>query len=166
MSGSDVGAADQAADALSAEIARLSDLPIGDLRARWRTVFRKVPPPTLSRNLLFRTLAYRLQADRYGDLDAESRRILDSVKLDGSGDTLKGVIADFRRPDWKLQSGTVLSREWKGKMHRVTITADGFSWENKAYKSLTQIAYAITGTRWNGPRFFGFRNKSARETES
>jgi hypothetical protein len=86
-------------------------------------VFRKVPPPTLSRNLLFRTLAYRLQADRFGDLDAESRRILENVKLDGRSDTLKGVIAGFRRPDWKLQPGTVLSREWKGKMHRVTITA-------------------------------------------
>ena len=150
-------------DALSAEIARLSDLPTGDLRARWRTVFRKVPPATLSRNLLFRTLAYRLQADRFGDLDAETRRILDSVKLDGPGDTLKGVMSGFRRPDWKLQPGTVLSREWKGKMHRVTITSDGFSWEIKTYKSLTQIALTITGTRWNGPRFFGFRNKSARQ---
>ncbi len=166
MTGSDVSAGDLADDALSAEIARLSDLPIGDLRSRWRTVFRKVPPPTLSRNLLFRTLAYRLQADRFGDLDAEARRILDSVKLDGRGDTLKGVMAGFRRPDWKLQPGAVLSREWKGKMHRVTITADGFSWDAKTYKSLTQIAYAITGTRWNGPRFFGFRNKSAREAEA
>jgi hypothetical protein len=59
----------------------------------------------------------------------------------------------------------VLSREWKGKVHRVTITDGGFSWDGKTYKSLTQIAYAITGTRWNGPRFFGFRNKSAREAE-
>ena len=166
MSGSELDVVDPAADALSVEIARLSDLPIGDLRARWRTVFRKAPPPTLSRNLLFRTLAYRLQADRFGDLDAETRRILDSVKLDGPGDTLKGVIAGFRRSDWKLQPGTVLSREWKGKMHRVTISADGFSWDGKTYKSLTQIAYAITGTRWNGPRFFGFRNKSAREAEA
>ena len=166
MSASEVGAGNPAADDLSAEIARLNDLPINDLRARWRTVFRRVPPPTLSRNLLFRTLAHRLQADRFGDLDAESRRILDSVKLDGRGDTLKGVMAGFRRPDWKLQPGTVLSREWKGKMHRVTITADGFGWDGKAFKSLTQIAYAITGTRWNGPRFFGFRNKSGREAEA
>jgi hypothetical protein len=105
MSRSDVDAGDPAVDGLSAEIARLSDLPIGDLRARWRTVFHKVPPPTLSRNLLFRTLAYRLQADRFGDLDAETRRILDNVKLDGLGDTLKGVMSGFRRPDWKLQSG-------------------------------------------------------------
>jgi hypothetical protein len=166
MSGLGVGAGDPVSNALSAEIARLSDLPIGDLRARWRTVFRKVPPLTLSRNLLFRTLAYRLQVDRFGDLDAESRRILDSVRVDGRGDTLKSVMSGFRRPDWKLQPGTVLSREWKGKMHRVTITAGGFSWENQTYKSLTQIAFAITGTRWNGPRFFGFRNKSAREAEA
>jgi hypothetical protein len=166
MTGSDISAGDPAADPISVEIARLSDLPIGDLRARWRTVFRRVPPPTLSRSLLFRTLAYRLQADRFGGLDAESRRILDSVKLDGRGDTLKEVMAGFRRPDWKLQPGTVLSREWKGKMHRVTITADGFNWEGKTYKSLTHIACAITGTRWNGPRFFGFRNKSGREAGS
>lgn len=166
MSGSDVGAGDPAADAVSAEIARLNDLPIGDLRARWRTVFRRVPPPTLSRNLLFRTLAYRLQADRFGDLDAESRRILDSVKLDGPGDTLKGVMLGFQRPDYKLQPGTVVSREWNGKMHRVTVTEDGFGWDGKSYKSLTQVACAITGTRWNGPRFFGFRNKSAREAET
>lgn len=157
MASLDLGTGDLATDALSAEIARLSDLPIGDLRARWRTVFRKDPPPTLSRNLLFRTLAYRLQADPFGDLDAESRRILDSVKLDSRGDTLKDVVAGFRRPDWRLQPGTVVSREWKGRMHRVTITADGFNWEGKTYKSLTQIACDITGTRWNGPRFFGFR---------
>ena len=60
-------------NALSRRSPALGDLPIGDLRARWRTVFRKVPPPTLSRNLLFRTLAYRLQADRFGDLDARTR---------------------------------------------------------------------------------------------
>ena len=166
MAGLDLGTGEPAADALSQEIARLSDLPIGDLRARWRTVFRRAPPPTLSRNLLFRTLAYRLQADRFGDLDAETRRVLDSVKLDGPGDTLKGVMAGFRRPDWRLQPGTVLSREWKGQMHRVTITADGYGWEGKTYKSLSQIACAITGTRWSGPRFFGFRSKSDREAES
>jgi hypothetical protein len=167
MSRPERGAGDLVPDALSAEVARLSDLPINDLRARWRTVFRRVPPPTLSRNLLFRTLAYRLQADRYGDLDAESRRILDSVNLDSADETLKSVMSSgLKRRDRKLQPGTVVSREWKGQMHRVTITGDGFSWDGKTYKSLTQIAYAITGTRWNGPRFFGFRNKSARETET
>ena len=165
MAGLDLGTGEPAADALSQEIARLSDLPLGDLRARWRTVFRRAPPPTLSRNLLFRTLAYRLQADRFGDLDAETRRILDSVKLDGPGDTLKGVMAGFRRPDWRLQPGTVLSRQWKGQMHRVTIIADGYGWEGRTYKNLSQIACAITGTRWSGPRFFGFRNKSDREAE-
>jgi hypothetical protein len=128
-------------------------------------MFRRVPPPTLSRNLLFRTLAYRLQADRFGDLDAECRRILDSVKLDGD-DSVKLMMSGLKKQRWKLPSGTVLTREWKGKMLRVTITADGFSWDGKVYKSLSQIACAITGTRWNGPRFFGFRNKAARASES
>jgi hypothetical protein len=164
MSDSDVSTGDPEADALSAEIARLSGLPIGDLRARWRTVFRRVPPPTLSRNLLFRTLAYRLQADRFGDLDAESRQILDSVKLDGR-DAFKAVMSSLKVPDRKLQPGTILTREWNGRTHRVTVTADGLHWENKTYKSLTQIACAITGTRWSGPRFFGFRNKSAEKAK-
>jgi hypothetical protein len=141
-------------EALDVEIARLRDLDIAVLRGRWHTVFGRRPPPHLPRHLLFRTLAYRLQADRLGDLDDASRRL-----LDGSGSpeqagqnaaNLVPLIADVR-------PGTSLSREWNGHMQRVTVLTDGFAWNGKTYPSLSRVAFAITGTRWNGPRFFGLR---------
>jgi Protein of unknown function (DUF2924) len=106
--------------------------------------------------LLFRLLAYRLQADRFGDLDSESQRLLDhSGSPEKAGQGAAGLvrrIADVR-------PGTVLGREWNGQMQRVTVIADGFAWNDKTYPSLSQVAFAITGTRWNGPRFFGLRDK-------
>ena len=65
-----------------------------------------------------------------------------------------------------LRPGTILAREWNGRMHRVTVLADGFAWNGKTYHSLSKIAFAITGTRWNGPKFFGMRDKSSRRAPS
>lgn len=144
------------------EIARLGDLTLMDLQARWRTVFRRPPPAHLSRQLLFRTLAYRLQADRFGDLDAECRRILDRLDFK----TVAGMaqlMTDAKRPSRTLQPGTVLTREWNGQLHQVVVKADGFGWDGKTYKSLSKIASAIAGSRWNGPRFFGLRDKASAE---
>lgn len=140
--------------ALNVEIARLRDLDTKELRARWRTVFRREAPPHLSRHLLFGVLAYRMQADALGDLDSEYQRLLERAKLTGGTDTQTAVVAATC-----VEPGTILSREWNGRLHHVAVLADGFAWNGKTYPSLSKVAGAITGTRWNGPRFFGLRDK-------
>ena len=155
-----VGPAPPDRKTLDVEIARLRDFDVGSLRARWQDVFRRQPPPYLPRHLLFRMLAYRLQADHLGDLDGESRRLLDSaVSPEAAG---KRAV-ERARVTRDMSPGTMLGREWNGRMHRVAILAEGFAWNGKTYPSLSKIALAITGTRWNGPRFFGLRDKPARE---
>ena len=121
------------------------------------------PSPHLPRHLLFRVLAYRLQADRFSDLDTESRRLLDGA---GSPEDAGKRAADPNRLTTDLRPGTMLAREWNGRMQRVAVLADGFAWNGKTYPSLSKIAQAITGTRWNGPRFFGLRDKPSKEQRS
>jgi hypothetical protein len=155
-----VGPAVPVREALDNEIARLRGLDLVDLRARWHTVFGRRAPPHLPRHLLFRILAYRLQADRLGDLDADSRRLLDRIgSVPSQG--IDRLLADRKRSRTELKPGTLLTREWDGHMQRVMVLADGFSWNDKTYPSLSKVAFAITGSRWNGPRFFGLRDKSA-----
>ena len=139
---------------LGNEIARLRGLDVGELRARWHTVFRRRAPPHLPRHLLFRILAYRLQADRLGELDTDSRRLLDRI---GSGpvERIDRLVADLNRSRTELRPGTLLTREWDGHLQRVIVLADGFAWNGKTYPSLSKVAFAMTGTRWSGPRFFG-----------
>jgi hypothetical protein len=141
---------------LDVEVARLRDLDVGELRARWQTVFGRRPPPHLPRHLLFRVLAYGLQADQLGDLDSDSKRLLDRS---GSPEEAAQRAVNFGRRIADLKPGTVLGREWKGHMQRVAVLADGYAWNGKTYPSLSKIAGAITGTRWNGPKFFGLRDK-------
>ena len=141
--------------AIDVEIARLRDLDVGALRARWHTVFGRRAPAHLPRHLLFRILAYRLQADRLGDLDAESLRLLDRSETPEKAG--QRAASQIRRP-----VGTVLGREWNGQMQRVTVLENGFAWKGKIYPSLSKVAFAITGTRWNGPRFFGLRDKPSK----
>jgi hypothetical protein len=144
---------------LDVEIARLRELDVGELRTRWHTVFRRRPPPHLPRHLLFRVLAYRLQADQVGDLDGECQRLLDrSASPEKAGQ----CAVDLRRRTVKLRPGTVVGREWNGQMHRVAVLADSFAWNGKNYPSLSKVAFAITGTRWNGPKFFGLRDKPSK----
>jgi Protein of unknown function (DUF2924) len=144
---------------LDIEIARLRGLDVGELRARWHTVFRRRAPPHLPRHLLFRILAYRLQADRLGDLDADSRRLLDRIGSRPSHE-IDRIVADFKGSK-SLTPGTLLTREWEGRLQRVMVLADGFSWHGKTYRSLSQVAFAVTGTRWSGPRFFGLDKPSS-----
>ena len=152
-------------EALDNEIARLRGLDVGDLRARWHTALRRRAPLHLPRHLLFRILAYRLQADRLGDLDADSRRLLDRI---GSGplDGIDRLVADLNRSRTELRAGTLLTREWDGRLQRVMVLADGFSWNGNTYRSLSKVAFAITGARWNGPRFFGLRDPPPSEVRS
>jgi hypothetical protein len=139
-------------ESLDSEIARLRGLDVGGLRARWHTMFRRRAPPHLPRHLLFRMLAYRLQADHLGDLDSETRRLLDR-----SGDPIEigRLAAERNHRQTKLRPGTLLTREWDGRLQQVMVLADGFAWNGKTYRSLSKVAFAMTGSRWSGPRFFG-----------
>jgi hypothetical protein len=142
--------------AIDVEIARLRRLDVGQLRSCWQTVFGRRSPPHLPRYLLFRALAYRLQADHLGDLDSDSRRLLDRM---GSADNSGQHAASLDRHTTELRPGTMLAREWNRRMHQVAVLADGFAWDGKTYPSLSQVAFAITGTRWSGPKFFGLRDR-------
>ncbi|MGH7071281.1 MAG: DUF2924 domain-containing protein [Acetobacteraceae bacterium] len=117
----------------------------------------------MPRHLLFRVLAHRLQADRWGDLDAENKRLLDhSASPEQAG---QSAVARSRQ-NAELRPGTVLGREWNGRMHRVAVLAEGFAWNGQTYPSLSKVALAITGTRWNGPKFFGLRDKKPTESSA
>ena len=149
---------------LDIEIARLRGLDVGKLRARWHTMFRRVAPPHLPRHLLFRILAYRLQADQFGDLDADIRRVLDRMGFEAA-DGFGRLVADLNRSRTELRPGTLLTREWGGHLQQVMVLPDGFTWNGKAYRSLSKVAFAITGSRWNGPRFFGLRDRPSSEAQ-
>jgi Protein of unknown function (DUF2924) len=149
-------------ESLDNEIARLRGLDVGDLRARWHTVLRRAAPPRLPRHLLFRILAYRLQADQFGDLEADTRRVLERLGS-GSSDGIDRLVADLNRGRTELRPGTLLTREWDGHLQQVMVLADGFSWNGETYRSLSKVAFAVTGSRWNGPRFFGLRDKPQSE---
>ena len=145
------------------EVARLRDLDLQELRARWHTLIGRRPLSSLPRHLLFRVLAYRVQAAVLGDLDRDCQRLLDQAAL-SDGNHKHGV--KMKRIRATLQQGTILSREWNGRIERVTVLAEGFAWKGKTYPSLSKVAFAITGTRWNGPRFFGLRDRSKPASEA
>jgi hypothetical protein len=146
-------------ETVAVEIARLRDLDIRELRNRWRTVFGRRSPPHLRRHLLFRGLAYRLQADYLGDLDGECRCLLDCSE---SPEKAGQRASDLGRRTAELRPGAVLGREWNGRMQRVAVLTNGFAWNGQTYASLSKVALAITGTRWNGPKFFGLRDRPSK----
>ena len=139
------------AAALDGEIAQLRDLALTGLRARWRTYFGRTAPAHLTRHLLLRLLAYRIQAEAFGDLDPATIRALDRIA--GLGTRARSP----RPAPQRVRPGTLLVREWGGVLQRVMALEEGFVWNGTTFKSLSQVARAITGTRWNGPRFFGLR---------
>ena len=128
--------------AIEAEIARIRSLDINALRRRWQAAFGRTPPVALSKDLLGRMLAFRLQERAFGGLDRQSLRLLD------------GFAQHTGLPRRHLKPGTVLVRDYQGERHIVTVTQDGFDWQGTTYTSLSAIARAITGTAWSGPRFF------------
>ena len=139
------------------EIVRLRDLDIRALRLRWQGITGRAAPPHVPKHLLFAMLAYRLQADALGDLDAASVQLLTRAALATSTSEVMPLTARLDQRNKELLQGAVLTREWNGHVHRVMVVEDGFAWEGRTYDSLSRVAFAITGTKWNGPRFFGLR---------
>ena len=124
--------------AIAAEIDRIRSLRLDALRRQWRLVFGRVPPAGLSKDLLGRMIAARLQERAFGGLDRDSLRFLASLAR------------HQRPPRRQLKPGTVLVREYQGRRHIVTTVHDGFDWQGTTYPSLSAIARAITGTAWVG----------------
>ena len=148
------------------EIARLRDLDLPGLRARWRSVTGHVASKHIPKHLLFGTLAYRLQADTWGDLDAANVQLLNRAALVESKQHILPLTTELGRRRHKLAAGTILMREWNGHHHRVTVMDNGFVFDGKTFASLSTIASQITGTKWNGPRFFGLRTAPDKKARS
>jgi Protein of unknown function (DUF2924) len=155
--------ADEAADdpEVDAELDRLPKMPIADLRKRYHELFRTEPPEAFGPDLLRRSIAHRIQERTYGGLPRTTQRLLAQL-----------VKAAAAKPNGRLEMprrikpGSELVRTWNGRTYRVMVMADGFAHDGKTFSSLSEIASDITGTNWNGPRFFGLRSlpmKSDRE---
>jgi hypothetical protein len=145
--------------ALETELDRLPTAPIADLRKRYRELFRTELPKAFGPDLLRRSIAHRIQEKAYGGLPATTRRLLDQL-----------VKAAMIKPNGRLElprrikPGSELVRTWKGRSYRVNVMAGGFAYGGKTFSNLSEIASEITGTRWNGLRFFGLRSPSNRES--
>ena len=147
--------ANRAGSGLSdSEISALAELSVSDLRKAWRERFASDAPPVRSRSILGRLLVWQLQSDAMGGLDSTTERAL--IKI---GDALRSGGSYEPKIRSEFSPGVVLSRECKGVIHRVTAAEAGFDYLGKRYRSLSDIARTITGTRWSGPRFFGLEQK-------
>jgi Protein of unknown function (DUF2924) len=138
-------------------IAALKSMPAPELRLQWQRLF-DTPPPRYNRRFLESRLAYRLQELAYGGLKPAT-----VARLEALGEQLDGgdIAIRRRRADERPIAGTKLIREYQGALHHVTVLQNGYEWEGRPYKSLSAIARAITGTRWNGLVFFGLKNRRA-----
>jgi hypothetical protein len=135
---------------IEAQIVALEALTIGELQTEWSRVYRAQPPIRLSRDLLLRGVAYRVQERAYGGLSLSTKQRLRTFS-EGI-DRRKGTGA---APTLKLKSGTKLVRQWHRQVHTVSVLNNGFEYQGETYRSLTGIARRITGSGWSGPRFFG-----------
>ena len=139
--------------AVEAELDRLPTTPIAALRKRYRGLFRADPPKAFGPDLLRRSIAQNIQEKAYGGLPLSTRRLLDQMVKAASAKPAGRLELPQR-----IKSGSELVRTWNGKTYRVIVTTDGFAHAGKTFASLSEIAFAVTGTKWNGPRFFGLRS--------
>lgn len=136
-----------------AQLAELKQLSVNELKAKWAMIF-DTPAPNNSRQNLELRIGYRIQELTYGGVSRDTRRTLDLLADEVQGKLIrKPMIADPRTP----VVGTRLVRDWNGIQHTITVLREGYDFNGRKYKSLSAIARAITGTRWNGYRFFGLR---------
>ena len=152
--------APSAAQDISQQIAALPQLGLTELRAEWRRLFR-TQPPSLSRDLVMRAIAYRLQELAHGGLAKATVRKLVSLAAALEADGEIGLVSGP-----PIKPGARLVREWRGRTHTVTVTEEGFDYDGRGYPSLTRIARAITGAHWSGPRFFGLKKRVSREARA
>jgi Protein of unknown function (DUF2924) len=143
---------------LAGEIAGLQSLDVKHLKSRWRALYGSEAPARFSRDLLIRAIAYHMQERVLGGLNGATRRLFERVAAD----------AQARRPHKpapvrRLEPGTMLIREWGGVKHQVLVLEGGFSYGGKHYRSLSEVARLITGSRWSGPLFFGLRSRAPQE---
>jgi hypothetical protein len=136
---------------LDQELAALAAMSSAQLREEWQRVMRTAPP-AFSPDLMERAIAYELQARRHGGLPPAVQRALDRV---GRQLARAGKVSLPR--ETRLKPGTRLSRDWHGRTHHVLVIEEGYLFEERRYRSLSQVAAAITGTAWSGPRFFGLK---------
>jgi hypothetical protein len=143
---------------VSAKIKELPRLPTPQLKALWRELLPKPPQPKLRRELMIPILAFQIQESAYGGLKPSTRKRLEKLtqELDRNPD------ADLQ-PKPRIKSGTKLIRHWQGERYEVLTGDEGFDYRGKRYRSLSEIAREITGTRWSGPLFFGLNR--ARESK-
>jgi hypothetical protein len=142
-------------ESIPARLAALKSTPTPELKRMWRDLFES-EPPAFNRRYLESRLAYRIQELAFGGLKPETVKRLEEMgeQLDGGNITLRRIRADL-----KPIAGTRLIREWKGVEHTVTVLSGGYEWQGRSYRSLSAVARAITGTRWNGWVFFGLKNR-------
>jgi hypothetical protein len=139
---------------LDADLDRVARARLSELRNIWSERLGHEPPPLRSREIFRRMLAYRLQAAVYGDLSAGTRRKLVAIEARRTNPPKKRALAPTR-----LGAGAILIREWQGVRHEVRVVGDSFVHQGATYRSLSEVARTITGSRWNGPLFFGLRDK-------
>ena len=139
---------------LDAEVTRIAAMNIDALRQLWRERRGTSPPSSFTKDLLARALSFQLQEDCLGSLDPRLRRLLSQLATSSD------------RPVQRLKVGSVLVREYRREVHQVMVIPDGFCWRGVTYASLSTIARKITGTSWNGPRFFGLRGVGLKKDAS
>jgi hypothetical protein len=137
---------------LASEIAALAEATTADLKSRWRVLYGVEAPPRISRDLLTRALAYRMQEAVIGGLKPSTRRLLAQVATDASARRTIQVA-----PAPTLKPGTVLLRNWHGTEHQVIVREHSVEFQGKQYNSLSQVAHRITGSKWSGRLFFGLK---------
>ena len=161
--------ADAQRPAVLRQIAELQRLPMSELMERWR-VLMGTEPPSYNRPFLLKRLIYRVQELAYGGLPMSAYQEMERVLTEAGYDELGASIipGNAKQPTPRRNPGlpiigTRLVREWNGRQYEVLTTRDGYEFEGRPYKSLTAITKAITGTHWNGPRFFGLRGQQGGE---
>ena len=143
-----------AASDLEAALAGIADMSIDELREAWRLRAKDTPPRALSKDLIARLLAHQLQEEVLGGLEPRLRKLLLSAGKGG------------KAPARRIKVGSVVVRQYQGKLHEVLVVPGGFCWQGQTFPSLSTIARRITGVSWNGPRFFGLRGGAAEANDA
>ena len=138
----------------SLDLDALRELTRAELKARWQELDGSPPPAYISRKLLLRAVAHRMQEEAYGGLSSKTRKQLARAVRDLAGGR------SLKAPAAKIKPGTRLLREWQGVVHEVVVLEDSVRYRGKDWPTLSAVAREITGARWSGPRFFGLNGKA------